>query len=71
MVELEGREIITVQEASALFGLDPTGYHRAIATGELKAWKVRGRGRNGQWRLIKSEVRSWILGQPSKEKKVA
>ncbi len=67
----EEREIISVKQASILFGLDPSGYHRAITAGELRAWKIRGRGKNGQWRMRKEDVRDWMLGQPSQRRKAA
>lgn len=64
----EQRILITVAEIGLLYGVSPAVCSRAIATGELQAWKIKGRGRSGQWRLRKADVEEWIHGQDSMKK---
>lgn len=61
------RILITTAEIDKLYGVSPAVCSRAITAGELQAWKIRGRGKTGQWRMKRADVEAWVFGQDSKE----
>lgn len=57
--------LLTTSEVSRLYAVSSSVICRAIQAGEIPAWKIKGRGRSGKWRMKRAEVERWIFGVKS------